>query len=161
MYLEHEQQQRLLQFLMGLNDSYMNVKSQILMMSPLPAVGQTFSLLSQEESRRTLSSVENPVATFYANQTQGGKTKEKLICEHCNWNGHAKENCYKLVGYPQWHRLYKGPNKGPNKKLYKDNLKYKKTSGDADLVEGSNAEMNQSETATEAPLFTPSNLLKF
>lgn len=56
-YLEHEQEQRLLQFLMGLNDSYMNVRSQILMMNPLPTVGQTFSLLSHEESHRALSSV--------------------------------------------------------------------------------------------------------
>ncbi|XP_075475303.1 uncharacterized protein LOC142506052 [Primulina tabacum] len=117
-YLEHEQQQRLLQFLMGLNDSYMNIRSQILMMSPLPTVGQTFSLLSQEESHKALSSVEAPIAAFYTNQTRVGssmKEKVNLICDHCSWNGHTKENCYKLVGYPPWHKLYKAPNKGPKK----------------------------------------------
>ncbi|XP_073040412.1 uncharacterized protein [Primulina eburnea] len=66
-YLDHDQQQRLLQFLMGLNDSYMNIRSQILMMSPLPTVGQAFLLLSQEESHRALSSVETPITAFYTN----------------------------------------------------------------------------------------------
>ncbi|GAV66024.1 UBN2_3 domain-containing protein, partial [Cephalotus follicularis] len=49
-YLEHDQQQRLLQFLMGLNDSYCSIRSQILMMCPLPTVSQAYSMISQEES---------------------------------------------------------------------------------------------------------------
>ncbi|XP_075473850.1 uncharacterized protein LOC142504890 [Primulina tabacum] len=42
-YIAHDQQHKLLQFLMGLNDSYAQVRSQILIMSPLPSVGQAFS----------------------------------------------------------------------------------------------------------------------
>ncbi|GAV77128.1 UBN2_3 domain-containing protein [Cephalotus follicularis] len=42
-YVEHNQQQKLLQFLMDLNDSYGAIRSQILMMSPLPTIGHTFS----------------------------------------------------------------------------------------------------------------------
>ncbi|GAV61500.1 UBN2_3 domain-containing protein, partial [Cephalotus follicularis] len=49
-YLEHDQQQKLFQFLMGLNDSYGNIRSQILLMSPLPTLGQAYSLINQEES---------------------------------------------------------------------------------------------------------------
>lgn len=55
-YLEHDQQQNILQFLMGLDDSYVNVRNKILMMSLLPTVGQEFSLISQEESHRALFS---------------------------------------------------------------------------------------------------------
>ncbi|GAV79181.1 UBN2_3 domain-containing protein, partial [Cephalotus follicularis] len=44
-YVEHDQQQKLLQFLMGLNDSYGAIRSQILMMSPLPTIGQAYSLI--------------------------------------------------------------------------------------------------------------------
>lgn len=39
----HDQQQRLFPFLMRLNESYVQVRSQILMMGPLPSVGQAFS----------------------------------------------------------------------------------------------------------------------
>ncbi|XP_073278740.1 uncharacterized protein [Primulina huaijiensis] len=64
-YLEHENQQRLLQFLMGLNESYLHIRSQILMMTPLPSVGQAFSLISQEESHRAILSVDAPAAVFF------------------------------------------------------------------------------------------------
>ncbi|XP_075480651.1 uncharacterized protein LOC142521318 [Primulina tabacum] len=158
-YLVHEQQQRLLQFLMGLNDSYLNIRSQILMMSPLPTVGQAFSLISQKESHRVLSSVEVPTAAFYTNQTRIGssmKERANLICDHCSRSGHTMEHCYKIVGYPPWHKLYKPPpNKGPNKKVYTDNtMKHRRFSADANIVEESNTD--QPKASTGAPsLFTP------
>ncbi|GAV65409.1 UBN2_3 domain-containing protein, partial [Cephalotus follicularis] len=49
-YLEHDQQLKLLQFLIGLNESYNSLRSQMLMMSPLRSVGQSYSIISQEES---------------------------------------------------------------------------------------------------------------
>ncbi|GAV83514.1 UBN2_3 domain-containing protein, partial [Cephalotus follicularis] len=49
-YVEHDQQHKLFQFLMGLNDSYSNIRSQILLMSSLPTLGQAYSLINQEES---------------------------------------------------------------------------------------------------------------
>ncbi|XP_073300553.1 uncharacterized protein [Primulina huaijiensis] len=156
-YLEHEQQQRLLQFLMGLNDSYVNVMNQVLLMNPLPMVGQACSLLSREEYHRALSSVEAPIATLYTNQKKVGnsvKDRVNLFCDHCSWSGHTKEHCYKLVGYPPWHKLYKAPNKGLNKKVYRDNGKHKRMSGYANFVEESNAV--QPKFATGVPsLFTP------
>lgn len=71
------------------------------MMNPLPTVGKAFSLLSQEESHRTLTSTETPMSAFYTNQNKGGhamKEKVNLNCDYCNWSGHTKEYCYKLVG---------------------------------------------------------------
>ncbi|GAV73454.1 UBN2_3 domain-containing protein [Cephalotus follicularis] len=56
-YIEHDQQQKLLQFFMGLNDIYTNFWSQILPMSSLPTLGQAYSLISQEESHRGILSV--------------------------------------------------------------------------------------------------------
>ncbi|XP_073040030.1 uncharacterized protein [Primulina eburnea] len=107
-YIEHDQQHRLLQFLMGLKESYVHVRSQILMMMPLPTVNQAFSLLSQEESHRSLSSVDQPTSIFYAKQGRGDeRRKGVLTCEHCGLNGHVKAYCFKLVGYPPGHRLHK------------------------------------------------------
>ncbi|KAL5832564.1 hypothetical protein ACOSQ3_016238 [Xanthoceras sorbifolium] len=51
-----QDQQKLMQFLMGLNDSYSTVRGQILLMNPLPSIRQAYSSVSQEEKQRLLSS---------------------------------------------------------------------------------------------------------
>ncbi|KAK0581116.1 hypothetical protein LWI29_010174 [Acer saccharum] len=52
-----QDQQKLMQFQMGLNDSYSAVRGQILLMNPLPSVCQAYSSVSQEEKQRLLSSM--------------------------------------------------------------------------------------------------------
>ncbi|XP_023756901.1 uncharacterized protein LOC111905437 [Lactuca sativa] len=47
---DHSNLMKLMQFLFGLDDSYSQVKSQILLMDPLPTVKTTFSIVSREES---------------------------------------------------------------------------------------------------------------
>ncbi|KAE8667521.1 Protein QUIRKY [Hibiscus syriacus] len=49
---QHVSQQRLFQFLMGLNDPYTAIRSQLLFMQPLPSVNNAYSMISQEESHR-------------------------------------------------------------------------------------------------------------
>jgi len=51
-----QNQQKLMQFLMGLNDSYSAIRGQILLMNPLPSVRQAYSSISQEEKQCLLSS---------------------------------------------------------------------------------------------------------
>ena len=48
-------------FLMGLNDSFSQVRGQLLLMDPLPPINKVFSLISQEEQQRKigLNSVSN------------------------------------------------------------------------------------------------------
>ncbi|XP_070054652.1 uncharacterized protein [Nicotiana tomentosiformis] len=46
------QDERLIKFLTGLNDTYVLVKSSILMLSPLPTMGHAYSLLMQYEKQR-------------------------------------------------------------------------------------------------------------
>ncbi|XP_075492410.1 uncharacterized protein LOC142530459 [Primulina tabacum] len=123
-YIVHDQQKKLLQFLMGLNETYISIRSQILMMSPLPSVGQAFSIISQEESHRSLSTAEPPSAAFFSAQSkQSYQKKDVLTCDYCNWNGHTREFCYKLVGYLPSHNLYKAPHgkKGQHGWIYRDN----------------------------------------
>ncbi|KAL5789565.1 hypothetical protein ACOSQ2_004453 [Xanthoceras sorbifolium] len=55
-YAAQHDQQKLMQFLMGLNDSYSGVRGQILLMNPLPSVRQAYSSVSQEEKQRLLTS---------------------------------------------------------------------------------------------------------
>lgn len=49
-HLKKQQEQRLLQFLMKINDQFSAVRGHILMMHPLPTVSQAFRLLMQEEN---------------------------------------------------------------------------------------------------------------
>ncbi|XP_010313567.2 uncharacterized protein [Solanum lycopersicum] len=55
-FREHCDYQRLLQFLMGLNESYSSPRSQILMMSPIPMLNKAYALIIDRESQRNLTS---------------------------------------------------------------------------------------------------------
>lgn len=52
MYLEKQENQRLFQFLMGLNETYTSIRSHTLLLNPLPTVNQAYSSLIQEENQR-------------------------------------------------------------------------------------------------------------
>ncbi|XP_019255024.1 PREDICTED: uncharacterized protein LOC109233595 [Nicotiana attenuata] len=84
-YVEQLEYQCLLQFLMGLNDSLEQARSQILLMPTLPSINKAYAMVVQDESRRMItgSSYGNagniePTALF---TTQSGK-KEGIIV----WN---------------------------------------------------------------------------
>ncbi|XP_075494865.1 uncharacterized protein LOC142532452 [Primulina tabacum] len=132
-YIEHDQHQRLLQFLMGLNESYLQIRSQILMMTPLPTVGQAFSIISQEESHRAMISVEAPVAVFFSHQSRRDpQQKEVLKCDYCNWNGHTRATCYRLNGYPPGHKMFKPQGKCVPQKTF---MKNRRQQLDANAIE--------------------------
>ncbi|KAI9186226.1 hypothetical protein LWI28_015065 [Acer negundo] len=75
-----QDQQKLMQFLMGLNDSYSAVRGQILLMNPLPSIRQAYSSVSQEEKQRLLSSTSaatdstNSTAMAVRSNTSGSKS---------------------------------------------------------------------------------------
>ncbi|XP_019235677.1 PREDICTED: uncharacterized protein LOC109216004 [Nicotiana attenuata] len=69
---------------MGLNESYSHVRSAALLKRPVLTVNQAYAVVVQEESQREL----------------GLGKKPGLICEHCGYKGHLKDNCYKIIGYP-------------------------------------------------------------
>lgn len=53
---QFQQDQRVIQFLMGLNDTYNVMRWSILMRSPLPSLGHVYNLLLQEEAQREIHS---------------------------------------------------------------------------------------------------------
>ncbi|XP_070035678.1 uncharacterized protein [Nicotiana tomentosiformis] len=71
------QDERLLQFLMGLNECFIGVRSNILLSSPLPTIGQAYSLVIQDERQREIHAsraYQGNFASFItANQPGGGK----------------------------------------------------------------------------------------
>ncbi|XP_057972774.1 uncharacterized protein LOC131160917 [Malania oleifera] len=102
---DYQNRDYVMKFLMGLNESYGHIKSQILL--TLPPINKVFALLVQEERQREISSViiTEPTAMLgRATGNQGNKQshgkKERPMCSHCGLLGHTAEKCYKLHGYP-------------------------------------------------------------
>ncbi|KAJ0017827.1 hypothetical protein Pint_10779 [Pistacia integerrima] len=92
---------------MGLNETYIQARGQILMMTPLPSINQAYSMLITEESQRNFNThspddtpLESIVLFSSSHQSTKSKKNWNLVCEHCNVKGHKKENCYRLIGYP-------------------------------------------------------------
>ena len=106
------QDQKLIQFLMGLNESYTQMRGNILMMTPSPSLSQVYSLLIQEERQRQVRSSAQfqgegasfNVNTNNLNQVTGQRRQDgrrnQLFCTNCKKSGHTIEKCYKLHGYP-------------------------------------------------------------
>nr|XP_009763850.1 PREDICTED: uncharacterized protein LOC104215692 [Nicotiana sylvestris] len=107
------QDERLIQFFMGLNDTYSPVRSNILMMSPLPNINIAYSLLVQDERQREV--YVNPQfpgdsSSFLATRQNilGQKSqssdfkgrKNNLICSHCKKPGHSVDKYYRIIGFP-------------------------------------------------------------
>ena len=91
-HVDQREEDKLMQLLMGLNESYKTVKSNILMMTPLPNVRQAYSLLVQEDMQRQVT-FEPTEKTTYSKFT-----KDKS-CEHCNRTGHTIDECRILKFY--------------------------------------------------------------
>ncbi|XP_019257850.1 PREDICTED: uncharacterized protein LOC109236082 [Nicotiana attenuata] len=103
-FVDHQQYQRLWHFLMGLNDSYSQARSQILMKSKIPTVNQAYAMILQDESQKIIAGNSSYVpdssdlTTLYSSKVgQKMKKNYNLECDYCNMKGHTKDNCYKLL----------------------------------------------------------------
>ncbi|TMW97725.1 hypothetical protein EJD97_005079 [Solanum chilense] len=136
-----EQDRKLIQFLMGLNEVYTIVRGSTLMLHPLPTMAQAFSILVQEDKQRVvkpstrmnldaISVKEN----FRKNYSQNKRTnnrgpsnhsqqdnrtylfldinKANLFCNYCKKTGHTEEKCYRQHGFPHNFKFTKGRNSG-------------------------------------------------
>nr|XP_016481241.1 PREDICTED: uncharacterized protein LOC107802288 [Nicotiana tabacum] len=136
--LRDDEENKVHQFLMGLNKTYITVRSNILMMNPLPSLDNVCNILLQDEKQRqkTLNTHFTPdLASFNANtttptrfplhfQSQGQYTQKvnfdspnqrlvsnqnkDLFCKYCKKSGHTIDKCYKLIGFPQGFKFTKG-----------------------------------------------------
>ncbi|GJR75534.1 uncharacterized mitochondrial protein-like protein [Tanacetum coccineum] len=115
---ERDQRKILVQFLIGLDECYANIRDQILLMNPMPTVAKAYRI----PTTTMLEVVETIV--------KGSHHKE----------GHTREECYKLVGYLVGHPLhgkYKPPN-APQRFTTQDSLAHKYV--DMTVAQGTNAE---------------------
>lgn len=111
------QNQKLLQFLMGLNETYEQARGQILMMIPLPSLNKAYSMLIERESQRSISQTHksggqpdmNALVSIRSGSNPVNRQKRpyspysydpNVTCDHCKRKGHSKAICFRLVGYP-------------------------------------------------------------
>ncbi|GJW90562.1 cysteine-rich receptor-like protein kinase 8 [Tanacetum coccineum] len=129
---DREQRKRLIQFLMGLDECYSNLRGQILLLQPLPTMAKAYSMIRQEEkqregiipkplgstalstqsytpqSNRFNNSYRNTNSQF-PNRPQTGRRstfKVGVYYTNCSKEGHTSDGCYKLKGYPIGHPLH-------------------------------------------------------
>ncbi|KAL0445219.1 UNVERIFIED_CONTAM: hypothetical protein Slati_2244600 [Sesamum latifolium] len=98
------EQRQLIQFLMGLNDEYNNVRSQIVVTKPLPSVKRAYSMILRVEKQRQVHldvTVRHDGAVMHVGNFEKRKEgntfrrkgivdKRSLKCEHCDKSGHDK-----------------------------------------------------------------------
>lgn len=114
--LEDAETSRVIHFLMGLNDSFENVRGQILNMKPIPGLSKNYNILNQEESQRLVGVTNresSPPAVAFNVQPSGVPDSFKVFlaqrnfrkpkCSHCFKLGHTVDRCYKVHGFPPGH----------------------------------------------------------
>ena len=142
---ELEQRQRLMHFLIRLNDAYESIRGQILLMDPLPNVSRAYCMIARVETQRQVTGnqsnayrevaamVNRPSSLSHGegelssnalavksgqnprNKRDNRRAKNARYCDHCQRNGHTQDQCFKIIGYPDW---YEGPREaGKGKKI--------------------------------------------
>ncbi|KAA8539874.1 hypothetical protein F0562_026566 [Nyssa sinensis] len=67
-------------------------------MDPLPPISKVFSILFQEEQQRLLNI--RPSETIALAVRPGGHPKSSFKCTACGKEGHTRDRCWTIVGYP-------------------------------------------------------------
>ncbi|GLT39324.1 hypothetical protein SLA2020_135220 [Shorea laevis] len=107
------------QFLMGLNDNFSTMRSQILNMEPLPSLNKVYAMATKEERQQAVASARSPVieATALAAKSHSNmrtNASGKPRCDHCKKVGHTKDKCFEIIGYPTSWKLGSIKSKGKN-----------------------------------------------
>ncbi|GJR85391.1 hypothetical protein Tco_0209402 [Tanacetum coccineum] len=150
---KHNQLIKLMQFLMGLDDAYLSIRSNILTRDSLPSMKTAFIVVSGEKSHRSIASIgtsPKPSATaFVAKSLDNKKIFNKgsnsnkgpipnLKCTKCDKTGHTVERCFDLIGYPP---NYKKPGNQNSNKYTVNNAVSAPSPSTAPIVSFSNEQM--------------------
>lgn len=116
----YAQMDLVMMFLMGLNDSYQHIKSQLLLLDPMPSISRVFPLVVQEEPQRLIGdqqsinvrsremafALKNEQVQHSASARGNPRfSKGRPFCTNCNIPGHTLETCYKIHGFPPGYKM--------------------------------------------------------
>ena len=102
--MEQQNQDRAMEFLQGLHDSFSAVRSQILLMEPFPSIQRIYNLVRQEVKQqeiniRSVPTIESATLQVSKQHRPSGK-RQRPFCDHCNRHGHTRATCYQIHGFP-------------------------------------------------------------
>ncbi|KAG7996907.1 hypothetical protein I3843_01G184400 [Carya illinoinensis] len=96
-----------IQFLMGLNESFNATRDQIMLLDPLPPIKKIFSMVQQQEMQHLVLkstpspdsmalAVKQPYTAYkpFSKPLQPFK-RDRPFCTHCKIQGHTLDNCFK------------------------------------------------------------------
>jgi len=121
---KYKAQDQIIKFLRGLNDNYSIVRTQILLMDPLPSLNRVYSLVTQHERQifgdhsKTMIATskggyKNNATTYGRGAGYGrgsyGRGYNPKICSHCEKTRHNIDTCYKKHVFPP-HFKFKNQN---------------------------------------------------
>ncbi|XP_062093909.1 uncharacterized protein LOC133799937 [Humulus lupulus] len=126
--LAFHNQDQVLQFLTGLNESFHVVCAQILLIDPFPSLSKV-SMVAQEERLRKLGPSYNTTpmgaSTSAPNSNQNPSSRNKKIrptCSHCHKPCHLKDKCYFLHGFPPIYGNRKPNVETPGQNVWKNHI---------------------------------------
>ena len=106
------QKNRLYQFLAGIHQTFDKDRRDLLLLYTLPTVGEAYASIRREVLRRGImktepsSDLESPgsggVFTAKGRTYRREDDKSHLKCTYCGGTRHTRNECFKLVGYPEW-----------------------------------------------------------
>lgn len=103
----HHHTLHVMRFLTGLNDEFNAVKSQILLIEPLPSITKIFSMVIQFERQNCVPNLDDSKALVNAStsKSQGSangrsNSGSKRYCTYCHKTNHFVENCFQKHGVP-------------------------------------------------------------
>ncbi|GJV26785.1 ribonuclease H-like domain-containing protein [Tanacetum coccineum] len=108
-FKNHNQLMKLMQFLMGLDDSYMKIRSSILSREVLPDVRSAYATISSEESHRVAvgsiagSSQRNQASAFVSNVPNSQnfqRSNQNFNIVPSRTYRIIIDQCFKIIGYP-------------------------------------------------------------
>uniref|UniRef100_A0A6N2MH16 Integrase catalytic domain-containing protein n=1 Tax=Salix viminalis TaxID=40686 RepID=A0A6N2MH16_SALVM len=118
---DREEKEKVMQFLMGLNDTYSTIRGSILMMNPIPDTRRVHGLILQHERQMEVASRPSYSHAMQTSRTVPGfspnfsRNYKPLKCSHCDQEGHNIDRCYYIIGFPVGHKWH-GKNIQPRNK---------------------------------------------
>ncbi|KAL2929715.1 Retrovirus-related Pol polyprotein from transposon TNT 1-94 [Bienertia sinuspersici] len=105
--MQQEEEQKLFQFLNGLDEVNGAIRTHILMQPRLPTASEACSTIQQEESQReNFKNVkeESEGLVMYGKGIDGSAGSSGTSCTVCGKQGHVKDNCWYVKGFPSGYK---------------------------------------------------------
>jgi hypothetical protein len=103
--------------LAGINETFDTERRDLLNLDPLPTVEKAYATIHREINKRRIMTDVSSLGTSpleigsgivaknrsdYSSFQRDKIDKSQLRCDYCGGSRHTKEECFKLIRYPDW-----------------------------------------------------------